>query len=67
MGESFLLSLLIMASGIFLTIGAIADWGIIMQSRRAGLLVGLLGYETTRIVYAILGVIIIVVSFLAMI
>lgn len=57
-------SLLFVAIGIYALIGAICDWEWFMNSRKARTMVSLLGRDGTRVLYSILGVLLIVLGVL---
>lgn len=49
------IGLLLVAAGIFSVCGAVLDWDFFMNSRRAWLLVKILGRNGARVFYALLG------------
>lgn len=61
------IAVLVILAGGFTLLGGVLDWDWIMNSRRARMFVALFGRQGARIFYVILGVIIMLVGFVALI
>ena len=60
----FFLTLFAIAAGIFSLLGGINNWDWFMKSFRAGIFVKTIGRQGARVVYGILGVVMIVIGVL---
>jgi hypothetical protein len=59
-----LIALLAIAAGIFILLGGINNWDWFMRSFRAGLFVKTIGRQGARVVYGILGIVLITIGVL---
>ncbi|MCP1182741.1 immunity 17 family protein [Paenibacillus sp. 1781tsa1] len=62
--QPVLIALFAIAAGIFSLLGGINNWDWFMKSFRAGIFVKTIGRQGARVVYGILGVVLIVIGVL---
>jgi hypothetical protein len=62
--QPVLIALLAIAAGIFSLLGGINNWNWFMRSFRAGLFVKTIGRQGARVVYGILGIVLITIGVL---
>lgn len=62
--QPVLIALLAIAAGIFSLLGGINNWDWFMRSFRAGLFVNTIGRQGARVVYGILGIVLITIGVL---
>lgn len=62
--QPVLIALLAIAAGIFSLLGGINNWDWFMRSFRAGLFVKTIGRQGARVVYGILGIVLITIGVL---
>jgi hypothetical protein len=62
--QPVLIALLAIAAGIFSLLGGINNWDWFMRSFRAGLFVKTIGRQGARVVYGILGIVLITICVL---